>query len=421
MHASLEGQTWNDIGVKIDPAPFFANLRKESPVYFDPGYQAFLVTRFDDFMEVVRQPNKFSNAKALYGSYRFEEIVEGILDRDGHGQMAKILPLSDPPEHTRVRAITNALFNSRRVQTLQPFIEGLANKLVDVFIEDGKAEMISQFSIPLPVTTIGEVLGLPQDRWRDISKWQIAFAACVGNHLTSAEQAEEYGRDIAEMQNFLVGEMEARRQKPGDDVITDLLFNNPTEYEPLTQAEILGVATALIGGGHESTTTSITNAVHVIASREDIATALREADDQKKAIGQFVEELLRTRPPVAGIPRIVTEDTELGGVPIPAGAKVLIAHISANRDAAMFGDTAEQFDLERRNAARHVTFGSGVHVCLGAMLARAEIQTATKLLVNRLDNVRLIKPQPEPEDYKASIFDWNYTLNRLDITFDRRG
>lgn len=412
--------TWNELERKINPAPFMKMLRDSAPVYFDPDYKGYLVTRHSDFHEVIKDPMTFSNAKALYGEYRYQDIVEAILAREGHGSMAKILPMADPPEHTRVRAITNALLNNRRVQSILPFVEGLANELVDGFIADGHADMVSRFSSPLPVTTIGELLCLPKERWRDIIKWQVAFSACVGNYLESAEQAEKYGRDIAEMQNFLVGVLDERREVRGDDVLSDLLFNNPTDYEPLTQAEILGIATALIGGGHESTTTAITNLVHTLATSPHIVTALREAPNRKRAIAQFVEELLRMRPPVAAIPRIVTQDTHIGGVAIPAGAKVILAHCSVNRDEALFSERPEEFDLDRRNAARHVTFGSGIHVCMGAMIARAEIQTAATVLLERLDNMRLAEPGVSLSDYKLSIFDWNYVLQRLDVTFDAR-
>ena len=406
--------------VKIDGANYFKRRRAEGPVVFDEGYNAFVVTRHEEALSVLREAKLFSSAQAIFSSYNFEEVVTGILNERGHGPLKKVLPMTDPPEHTRVRSLVNLAFSVRRVAKIRGFIEELTTDLVDQMLAKGSAEVVADFARPLPVTVIGDLLCLPRERWRDVIRWTSAYTACAGNIIASEEQAIQIGNDLAEMQNFVVAHLEERRVSPGDDVLTDLLQAKVEGYEPLDEAEILAVAVAFVGAGHETSTVAITELFQCLAENPDVVELLRNADDQAGAIKKFCEEFLRLNPPLNAQPRVAMGDAEIGGVPIPAGSLVLVANASANRDELIFGQTSEQLDPARSNANRHLTFGGGVHVCLGNMLARAELQCATAAIVNRFENLKLAQPNIPESDYGPVIMDWNHHVHKLDVTFDAK-
>lgn len=413
--------TLNSIENKIDGSAFFEKLRAEHPVFFDNGYHAFIVSRYEDAQTVLREPVLFSSARAIFSSYNHEDIVTGILDKKAHGRFVEVLPMTDPPEHTRVRSLVNLAFSMQRVAKIRDYIEELTNELVDAMLDDGQAEVVSALGQPLPVTVIGDLLSLPRDRWRDVIRWTRSYVTCAGNLVSDEEHARRVGEDLAEMQNFVAAQLDERRVSPGDDVLTDLLNAKSGDYEPLSEKEILAIAVAFIGAGHETSTIAITELIKTLAQNPDLVSYLRFAPDQDSTIKNFCEEFLRLNPPLNAQPRIATQDTEIAGVKIPNGSMVLVANASANRDERTFGQTANQFDPSRRNAARHMTFGGGVHVCLGNMLARAELQCVAKAIVTRMDNLRLAEPETPMSDYRPVIMDWNYHITRLEILFDKRG
>lgn len=409
----------SDFAVKIDGARYFEKLRAEKPVAFDSGYNAYVVTRHEEALQVLREATLFSSAQAIFSSFNFEEVVNAILNERGRGPLIKVLPMTDPPEHTRVRALVNLAFSAKRVTKIRGFIEQLTSELTDNVIDQGRMEVVADFAQPLPVTVIGDLLCLPRERWQDVIRWTRAYTSCAGNLITTREQAEQVGADLAEMQNFIVAHLDERRASPGDDVLTDLLQASVSGFEPLSEAEILAVAVAFVGAGHETSTVAITELFKTLAEHPQVVESLRTASDQPAAIKIFCEEFLRLHPPLNAQPRVTTADTEIGGVAIPRGSFVLVANASANRDERVFGADAEALNPVRPGANRHLTFGGGVHVCLGNMLARAELQSATAAIVNRLGNLRLANRDIPSSDYGPVIMDWNYHVKRLEVTFEK--
>lgn len=409
-----------DMEVRIDGSALYKELRAERPVYFDNEIQMFVISRHEDILSVLRQPNLFSSALALFHSYQFEDVVTKILNEKAHGPFKRVLPMTDPPEHTRVRSMVNQAFSIRRVGKIQDYIEKLVQDLIDGFIDDGKVEIVSKLAIPLPVTVIGDLLCVPRERWADVRRWTNAYTACAGNRLSSVEEAERLGNDLAEMQNFVFSHIESRRTQPGDDVITDLLSARAGDHAPLDDNEILAIAVAFLGAGHETSTVAITSAVKQLALHPEIMRELREAPDQNAACRAFCEEVLRIEPPLNALPRVATADTEIGGVVIPSGSRVLIIGASGNRDEAVFGADAEKFCPGRQNSSKHLTFGGGVHQCLGNMLARAELKSVVQAMVNRFDSITLVNPNMPLTDYHPVIMDLNYRLKKLDVEFVKR-
>lgn len=412
--------TLTDIGNKIDGSQFFHELREERPVYFDPGYQMYIVSRHEDAVAVLKQATVFSSAKAIFSSYNYEDIVNEILNETAHGPLVPVLPMTDPPEHTRVRSMVNLAFSAPRVAKIRDFIESLTEELVGKLLEKPEVEIVEELAKPLPVTVIGDLLCLPRERWRDVIRWTTAYSSCAGNLLRDENHARQIGHDLAEMQNFIVDHLNERRENPGDDVLTDLLNARAGDYQPLSEREILAVAAAFVGAGHETTTVAITELVRLLAERPDLVEQLRQAEDQPTMIKSFCEEFLRLNPPLNAQPRVATEDTEIAGVKIPAGTPVLVANRSANRDERVFGEDAAQFSCPRKGVARHITFGGGVHACLGNALARAELQCVTAAIVNHMDDLHLLDEEIPQSDYGPAIMDWNYHIKRLRVGFSAR-
>lgn len=409
-----------ELDIKIDGHAFHRELRANQPLYRDPLYGMYVVSRYDDVQSVLRQANLFSASLAIMSSFKYEDVVTRVLVEEGCGPLERVLPMTDPPEHTRLRGMVNLAFSARRVAKVLDYIEKLTGELIDRFIDEGRFEVVSQLATPLPVTVIGDMLSLPRERWRDIIRWTLAYSTCAGNRITSEEHAMQIGRDLAEMQNFITGHLDKVRVNPGDDVLTDLLNAKFEDYEPLNQGEILATAVAFMGAGHETSTVAITNAVKRLAESSELRAQIRNAPDQEAAVRQFCEEVLRLDPPLNAQPRIATADTELLGTKIPAGTPILCLNASANRDERVFGEDSETLRLDRPNSNRHVTFGYGVHSCLGNMLARAELRSVTRAIVNRMDDMALVNPQIPQSDYEAVIMDWNYCLKKLEVSFKKR-
>jgi cytochrome P450 len=413
---TMEGSL-TDTNVKIDGTRFYKDLRTTSPVFFDHGYQAFLISRHDHIAHVLSEPRLFSSAQVYLQSYRFQDIITHVLDQCGHGAFNPVM--ADPPDHTRLRGISNLALSAKRVARLRGYIDGLTDDLLTDILPRGRMEVVSELAQPLAVRTIGDLLCLPRDRWRDVLRWTNAFTICAGNRLTSADHAEKIGHDLADFQNFIVSHLEERRSNPGDDLLSDLMSAKLAGHDPLNEKEILAIVAGLIGAGHETVTVAITELMRTLATQPELADFLRSSSPQQPAIMSICEEILRMRPPVIGIPRIAVADAEIAGIRIPAGARLLLLNASANRDASVFGNDADRLCPMRKNSSRHMTFGAGVHACQGNMLARGQLHAVSKAIIDRTRNLRLAGPEISASDYAPVIMDWNYQLTHLEIAFNR--
>lgn len=222
------------------------------------------------------------------------------------------------------------------------------------------------------------------------------------------------------MQNFIAGHIENRRNKSQeyDDVLNDLVNGN---NGALSDAEILAIAAGFLVAGHETGSLIIVSIFKTLAENPSLVEYLRTAkDDEKdKAYQTFIEEALRINAPVRMLPRVTTADTEVSGVAIPAGSLVFVVMASANMDEAVFGENSEAFEADRKNASRHLTFGTGPHICIGNQLARMELKCLLKATIDRMDDIRLADTPITPADYSPVVLDINIHLNKLNITFKK--
>ena len=366
-----------------DPRPFWKALRTEQPVYQVPGTGHFAVSRYQDALYVLSNEEIFSSKEPPGLQQPSGPEIEAIL-KEGYPP-ANTLLSNDPPSHTRFRALVNKAFSARRVAGMEPQIREIANRLVDGFIGDGCVELVSQFAVGLPLTVIADSLGVPRQDMGKFKKWSDDSVAPLGG-MISYQQQIECARSLVEFQHYFAARLEERRLEPRDDLLTDLVNARLAGVEPLNVPELLNILQQLLVAGNETTTNLIASAMMLLMRSPEQMTALRTDPPR---IANFVEEALRMESPVSALFRVTLIDTELGGVKIPAGSRVIVVYGSANRDDAQFPD-AQRLNLERENARSHLAFGQGVHFCIGAALARLEGRVAFETLLGRLHNIRFM-------------------------------
>jgi cytochrome P450 len=361
-------------GTSLEMEPEYASLRAGEPiskVALPYGGEAWLVTRYDEVRQVLTD-QRFS-ARAMTAEPDPPRFTPMPLFPAGVMSM-------DPPEHTRIRSLVSKAFTARRVEALRPRVREIAGDLADRMVASGPpADLVAGFALPLPVTVICELLGVPyadQDRFRTLSDALLS---------TTALPMEQVGAAVMELNDYLAGLIAKRRADPRDDMLTALVQARDNE-DRLSEQELVEFSVGLLVTGHETAATQIANFTYVL-SRNPAQLAELRAD--VSLVPRAVEELLRHTPlgAVSGIPRMATEDVPMGDVVIRAGDAVIPSINSANHDEALFADP-HRLDV-RREENPHIAFGHGVHFCLGSQLARAELQIALETLLTKLPNLRV--------------------------------
>ncbi|MFJ2212912.1 cytochrome P450 [Streptomyces sp. NPDC101062] len=358
---------------KLDVDPHYALLRREEPlcrVQLPYGEPAWLATRYDDVKAVLSDP-RFSRAAAVGRDQPRSRPYPS-----GAGSMISL----DPPDHTRLRRLATKAFTARRIEALRPRAQKIADELVEAMRAKGTpAELVEDFALPLPITVICELLGVPFEDRADFRLWSDAFLS------TTKFTLDEVTAHRTRLRTYITGLIAERRETPRDDLMTALVAARDDE-DRLSEEELLSMVETILVAGHETTASQIPNFLHTLLAHPDQLAALR-AD--LGLVPQAVEELLRYVPLGAGgsQPRYALEDVELGGVTVRAGEPVIVAAQSANRDESVY-TSPDELDLGRREAS-HVGFGHGPHHCLGASLARMELQVALRTLLVRLPGLRL--------------------------------
>ncbi|MFF5263501.1 cytochrome P450 [Actinomadura viridis] len=387
--------------LEIDPA--FARLREERPlqrVRLTYGEPAWLATCYEDAKLVLSDP-RFSRAAA---TGRDEPRT-----RMYSGSSASLLSY-DPPEHGRLRRLVAKAFTARRVERLRPRTQRIADDLVDRMVAAGPpAELVEDFALPLPITVICELLGVPVADRRDFRLWSDAFLSTT---RFTPEQVTEY---TGRLWDYMAGLIDDHRRTPRDDLISALIAARD-EQDRLSEDELLAMTVGILVAGHETTASQIPNFVYTLLTHPAQLAAVRA---EPGLIPQAVEELMRFVPlgGGAGSARYALEDVEVGGVTVRAGEPVVVALHSANRDESIYTDP-DTLDLNRhrhRQEPAHVGFGHGPHHCLGAQLARMELQVALGTLLERLPGLRFAGSE---EDIAWKTGTATRGPERLPVTWD---
>jgi cytochrome P450 len=356
-----------------DPYPRYRRLREISPVVrADDG--ALVVTRHADCIAVTRHPQL-----GHLPPHMLEFVRPGWADHPALHQLFTSVLALNPPDHTRLRRLVSSSFTARRVQALQPRI---AQMVQDLLVRmDGDVDFIDAFAFPLPVNVIGELLGIPEvDRPQFqglVRDWTQVLEVVTPEALATADPA------AATIRDYLAGLAAERRRKPGDDLISALVAAEE-DGEKLTEDELLTMAALLFAAGFETTTNLLANSMVALLQNPDQLELLRR---QPGLTAAAVEELLRYDTPVQLLSRVAWDDLEIAGVPV-AGGDWIVAYLGAgNRDPERFTDP-DRLDLARADNAP-LSFGGGIHYCLGAPLARLEAQIAIPALLAHFPKLAL--------------------------------
>jgi cytochrome P450 len=380
------------------PYPFYAALHRERPVREEPGL-GWLVSRYDDVVALSLDTANFSSSVAGADGPRHMGVSPEPLSDEVKDLLAQYHPMdnalftADPPQHTRHRALVNKALNPRRVRQLEGAMREIANELVDRFADDGHCELHTQFGIGLPLTVISDTLGVDRADMPDFKYWSDCMIAGNLDVLDNTRRAE-VARAVIDFQQYMIPRIEARRESPRDDLLSDLtnaeIAGDEVEgvagaARSLTTAELLPIISQLLLAGNETTTNLIGNGMVILIQQPEVMAALR-ADHS--LIPAFLEEVLRYDGPIHCTFRLARGEQEIGGEHIPDGSMVIPMWSAAGQDERVFPNPRE-FDLHRPNVRRHLTFGHGVHFCAGAEMARVEGRVAFETLLTRLDDIRL--------------------------------
>ncbi len=395
---------------RANPYPSYVELREHAPVHHLEGTGFYLVSRYQDVVDVLQNPDLFSS-KAMH-RLMMASLGGGIQNIDSdqaidpkvveamrkQTQGTGIDPIemlttpsivaTDPPDHARLRGIVNRAFTPRRIAVLETRVRQIASDALDEMLTKDEFDLVSEFTVPFPVAVIADLLGVDSDRLTDFKRWSdILIAGATG--ATSESLTKQVQETSKEFNAYFLKQIERRRRDPKDDLISVLVAAEAGEAA-LTPIETLRFTSLLLVAGNETTTNLMGNIV--LALLEHRAAMARAVADPA-LIPALVEEGLRRDGPVHMLFREATRDLELAGVKIPRGAFVMPMLASANRDATQFPDP-DRFDLDR-DTRGHVALGLGVHFCLGASLARLEARVGFEELFKRVSDFRRLEPEVE--------------------------
>ena len=386
-HAASTERLWDplDPAFRADPYPFYDRLRAEAPVYRSSPYQVVL-TRYADVFATLRsaEVSRDIEANALYDEHDEMAVRRRTRRRGG----AKSILNLDPPDHTRLRRLVSKAFTPRAIEALRPRIEAMVDEVLDRAGERGEIELIDELAFPVPFQVISELLDMPTGRADELRDWSQALTASLEPAATLAD-LDTAEAAVMELVPYLIEIIEARRQNPGDDLLSGLLAVED-DGDTLSPAELISFVVLLYVAGHETTVNLIGNGMLALLRHPD-QLAMWRADPALDA--NAVEELLRFDGPVQHTVRVAMHPMTFDGadgesVVVEPGQTLLAVLGAANHDPTMFADP-HTLRLDRDNAARHTAFSAGIHYCLGASLAKLEAGIALSRLIRRFDTIEL--------------------------------
>ena len=385
-----------DPGFAADPYPVYARLRAESPVFYSAETRLTLFARYDDVRTLVldgrlgRSMDHVTPPEAL--AHRRREASSERLPNYSRYVRVNLLE-TEGADHARVRRLVAAAFGPRRVRELRHSVCALVQHLLEERMQDRRMDFIADLAAPLPVHVIAELLGWPPHERHRLRPWSAQIVRLYEKDYTAQdeERAESATTEFAAMLTELVAE---RRADPRDDLISALVAVRDQD-DRLSENELIATCMLLLNAGHEATANAAGNGLWALFSNPDQMVRLRE---NPRLLPSALDEMLRYDAPLQLFHRYVFEDMEFGGYELRRGEQIGLLYGSANRDSQAF-DRPDEFDVERA-PNRHLAFGAGVHFCLGAQLARLELEVLFGTLLSRLPMLRL---DGEPPRYRPGL------------------
>ncbi|MCK1823478.1 cytochrome P450 [Streptomyces sp. XM83C] len=375
----------------------FAWLRENRPiaqVRLATGDTAWLITRYDDVRTALTDP-RFSRTINREGAARVDTGFQADADSPVFNFGGSI---SEPPGHTRWRRLVNQAFTARHAESMRPAVAAHTDALLDGLAATGRFDLMADYAYQLPIRVICDLLGLEQTARPEFS----ALAARITRRdLTSS--FVEFGQALQDIGRYAIGLIVRKRQNLGDDLLSTLIALTDEEDGKLTNEELVSTVILLLMAGYESTAVQLGNAFYALFREPAQMRRLRE---EPEIVGRAVEEILRYAQMGTGyaIAKFTTEDVELSGGTVPAGSTVFVSLASANRDEKVFGEDADRFDIGRGCAHRQTAFGYGPHYCLGAALARVEMQEGIARMLARFPGLRFDGPDLDDVPLASNLF-----------------
>ena len=367
-----------------NPFPAYQQMRAEQPVMFDERVGYYVVTKHDDVKAVFDDWETFSSENAQAPVRERGTQAKKIMEEGGFtaysGLSARV-----PPEHTRIRAIAQKAFTPRRFKVLEPAIRENVVQRLDEMLQrpERDGDIFRDLAYEVPTVTILTLIGADLDQLDDFKRWSDSRSAMTWGDLSDEEQLP-HAHNLVEYWRECQNLVETAKTEGGDNLTADLIKAR-TEGAEISDHEIASLLYSLLFAGHETTTTLISNCFRVLLDHQDQWKQL--AEDPKRVPGA-VDEVLRYAGSIVAWRRKALKDAEVGGVPIPKGAELLLVMGSANRDDAIF-ENPDSFDITRTNAREHLSFGFGIHYCLGNMLAKLQAKVALQEALRLAPNLKL--------------------------------
>ena len=364
-----------DPAIFDDPYPTYARLRAEAPLYRGPTHKFWTLSRYADIKAALADHQLFSSDIRRGGiGITPEEAGGADLPERAHELPPGNLIVMDPPQHTAYRKVIAKRFLQKNMAPFESTVRKVVDGLIDGFIERGEVDIVEDFASAVPALVFADVLGVPQSRFRDLHRW----AAELTTVPTTSEGAAVHQEAVAAVTALFAEMLPYKQENPADDLLTDMALATGDDGT-YTARDFVGMATSMLIAGNDTTANLLASAIYLLAEHPDQRARLVH---DLSLMGNAVEEILRYEPPVHGLARVLTRDTELYDQRLAEGDKVLLLYASGNRDERAF-DNSETFDVTRENT-QHLSFGHGVHYCVGLHLGRLESRMALRTFLERI-------------------------------------
>lgn len=369
-----------------NPFPFYRKARAYEPVFFSRELGYYVVTRYEDVKAVFKDWKTFSSENAQAPIRPICKAAKDLMDAGG---LVGLSGLSGriPPDHTRIRRIVSMAFGLKRFKALEPRIRQLAVGTINSFAADGKAELVRQLAYDLPALVIFMLLGVPEEDVPKVKDWAVSRLMLTWGNLSDEEQLH-HARNMVHYWNYCQNLVKSRKEKMEDDLPGDLV-KLQSEGQDISDREMASICYSMLFAGHETTTSLIANGIRELLLHRE---SWEHVTAHPEAIPGATEEILRYSGSIVAWRRKAMVDAHIGGVKIPKGSNILLVMGSANRDENVFGD-GEEFNILRENAGEHLSFGNGIHFCLGSPLAKLEFKIVLEELTRILPQLRLTPGQ----------------------------
>lgn len=405
MAALIERDYFSDHEVLKDPYAFFNAIREQGPIYRPPGKDYYIVTGFQEALEVLRDHDAFSAIIGLQGASAplpftphgsdITAQIEGHRTQFAGGD--QVVNLDDEP-HTKLRAFINTLFVPSRLKASEAFIEDYCNDMVGNAVSAGEVELIGKIATPFVTQVVADLLGVPLED-RQIFMDAIARGPVPGALDGTDPMSGGEEHPFAVMGTYFYGYLADRRANPRDDILTEFAHAKYNDGTTPELYDLVQLGMFMFGAGQDTSAKLLGNSMKYLVEDQELQSRLRA---EPKLIGAFLEEVLRIEGSTKQTARLARKDTRIGDVEIPAGTKILVALSAANRDPRRWDDPNELI-IGRKKVIEHVGFGRGKHVCAGAPLARVEVRVIMEKFLAMTAKIEL-----DLEKHPNGIADLNY-------------